>query len=130
MNFLRRPAQIAGPVDMDELADRLRAVPPLERPADEFAPKIEEVVEHIESFLGLPLKQLDDELHALEVEHKAVMDEGQRARDLFVSFRDKYLAQIERRRALTRIAKESFARLAKECAELDEPKQAEQEIAS
>lgn len=135
MNYFRgnRTAQ-TEPVDLDEqlgktLTDRLRSVPPLERPAAEFAPpraapqRVEDAIEHIESFLALPLKEIDDALAAENAEHQATIALGQQIRDTIMAVRNDYLAQIARRRALTQIAKETFATLADKVAALDEPAQ-------
>lgn len=120
-----------GAVDMDDLADRLRAVPPLERPRNEFAPRqrslqrVEEAIEHVESFLALPLKEIDDTMAILKAEYDAAMAEGQTIRDTIMAVRNDYLVQIDRRRKLTAISRETFATLKQRYAALDEPPEEE-----
>lgn len=137
MNFnLRRrdriEPEVDGPVDLDEqmaetLTERLRSVPPLERPADEFAPqrsapqRIEEAIEQIESFLALPLKEIDETEAALKAEYEDTMAKGQEIRNIIMVVRKDYLAQIERGRKVASIAKETFATLAQKVAALDAP---------
>jgi hypothetical protein len=125
--FKRRDELIA--VDMDDLADRLGQVPALVRPADEFAPqrsapkRIEEAIEQIESFLALPLKEIDETEAALKAEYEETMAKGQEIRDIIMAVRKDYLAQIERGRKVAGIAKETFATLADKIAALDAPTQ-------
>ena len=117
-----------NPVDLDNLAEALRSVPPLQRRPDEFAPRqpsalrqMEDAIEHIESFLALPLKEIDDTMAVLKAEYDAAVAEGQTIRDTIMAVRDDYLAQIKRRQALTGIARETFAMLKERCAALDAP---------
>jgi hypothetical protein len=129
MGFFRDKPEprMDGPVDMDELTQRLRGVPPLERPAHEFVPRsrslqrVEDAIEHVESFLALPLKQIDDAMAVLKAEYEAAMAEGQTIRDTIMSVQKDYLTQIERRRKLTGISKETFATLKQRYAALDAP---------
>jgi hypothetical protein len=115
MNFLRRHGP-AEPTDLDAeladtLADRLRAIPPLERPANEFAPEYS--IEQVASFLTRHIKELD--------ETRASLNEQADAARL-------HLAEVERRLAVTKIARDALAdtsaKLIEKSAEL-EPKQIE-----
>lgn len=135
MNFFKREpsSQMTGAVDLDQgmadtLTDRLRRVPPLDRPAHEFAPqRIEKAIEHIESFTALPMKSIDETLAELTAEYNATLAMGQTIRDTMMAVRIDYLAQIEKQKKFMSVAKETFAALAQKVAALDAPKQDETE---
>lgn len=118
MNFLRRTHQ-AEPTDLDAeladtLADRLRAIPPLERPANEFAPDYS--LERVAAFLLQHIKELEAARDRLSADEIAVRQ---------------HLAEIECRQAVVKIAHETMTRAASELtgkvAELEAPKQTEHE---
>jgi len=99
------------PVDMDELAERLRNAPPLERPANEFAPqRAEYSIDRVASFLSRHIKELDETRIALAAEH----DDAKA-----------HLAEVERRIAVTLVAHEALAetvaKLTEKGAALDRP---------
>lgn len=98
-------------VDMNELAERLRAIPPLERPRNEFvAPRDEYSIDHIASFLGRHIKELDDTEATLAAEADAAKE---------------HLNEVEHRRAVIKVARDTLAetltRLAEKAAELEPP---------
>ena len=94
MNFFPKRPVAQLPVDMDELAAQLRQVPPLERPADEFAPRAEYSIEQVASFLHRHIKELD----ATRATLTAQADEAKL-----------HLAELERRLAVTKIARDALA---------------------
>ena len=130
MNMFKRDRDVdrGHPVDMDNLAEAMRNQPlTLQRRPDEFAPRrqapvrVDDAIEQIETFFALPLKEIDDTMGMLKAEYDAAVAEGQTIRDTIMAVRADYLAQIKRRRALTGIAKETFAVFKQHCAALDAP---------
>lgn len=94
-----RPAVVGNAVDFDLVAE-LRKVPGIPRSADEFAPQRtmraapgEYSIERVESFL---VGHIDDLRHALV----ALAEEDDAARE--------HLVELERRRAVLKIAHDAF----------------------
>lgn len=115
--------QTNGAVDLDHLAGELLNGPPIARPAD-FAPRrpealIDDAVEKVETFFALPLKEIDEVTAALRENYEAVLARGQTLRDLIMRGRDKHLADIERLRAFTQLAKQAFDTLEQNYSALD-----------
>lgn len=123
-------------VDMDGIAnrmkklrptdfERLRDAPPLERPANEFAPnpvrEMTRAVETIERFGALPLKELDTALDKLRDEVAELEEYGQKARDIIMTVRSDYLKRLEKAQQVANLTRQSLAKLAEDCAAIDAP---------
>ncbi|HEV8263238.1 MAG TPA: hypothetical protein VGQ19_21070 [Burkholderiales bacterium] len=100
----------------DVLLESLREANALERPADEFAPprlkySSEYSLDRVVSLLSRHIKELDETQSALEVQANAARE---------------HLAEVERRRTVTSIARSALAetvgKLAEKAAALDQPK--------
>ena len=98
-------------VDLDSLAEALRKAPPLERPAHEFAPR-QKPVERVETFLALPLQEVDAVMASLKSRYEEVVTKGQELRDLMMAARREHMEHIERERAFAEFTKETFDVLA------------------
>ncbi len=98
-------------VDLDSLAEALRKAPPLERPAHEFAPR-QRPVERVETFLALPLQEIDTVMASLKARYEETCAKGQEIRDLIMAARREHMEHIERERAFAEFTKETFDALA------------------
>lgn len=107
-------------VDLDDFQRRLQQVPPLDRPADEFAP-----VPHVGAFRELPLAEIDEAMAKLEAAHAEAKARHQAARDLIMRIRQDELELLERARKATELHSEAFAAMTKGIAALYEPPPAE-----
>ncbi len=111
------------PVDLDQgmkeltLADRLPAAPQL--PVSNFAPR--RPVEHVDNFLALPLKEIDDAMAALKAKYETACEHGQRLRDLFMEAREAHLANLKREKAFAEFTTEAFDALERKYSGLDQP---------
>ena len=111
---------LTGPVDLDEemrltVADRLPQAPQL---PSEYAPR--KPIKHVETFMALPLKEIDDAMEALKARYEAACARGQTLRDLIVQARDEHLANLERERAFAQFTTEAFDVLERKYTGLDE----------
>lgn len=96
-----------------DLTEQLRNVPGMKRRSDEFAPRPAEYsIERVQSFLSQHIEQLDEAETVLADQADAAKEQ---------------LADIERRRAVTKVARDAFAEtLAKLTPKADEPEQTEE----
>ena len=99
-------------VDLDSLAEALRNAPPLERHAHEFAPPRQKPVERVETFLALPLQEIDAVMASLKSRYEETCAKGQEIRDLIMAARREHMEHIERERAFAEFTKETFDVLA------------------
>ena len=118
--WMSRP-QIAGPVDLDEemrleVANRLPQAPQL---PSEYAPRRQ--VERVETFMALPLQEIDAAMNALKVGYEEALAKGQRLRDLIMAARAEHLDSLKREQAFARLTTEAFDTLERKYAGIDEP---------
>ena len=116
-----KPRQIAGPVDLDEemrlaVADRLPQAPQL---PSEYAPR--RPVQHIDTFLALPLKEIDAAMKSLKEGYEQTCARGQHLRDLIMAAHEELLDNIKRERAFAEFTVEAFDALQRKYAEIDKP---------
>ena len=123
--WFKRDNHATQPVDLDQgmkeltLADRLPAAPQL--PVSNFAPR--RPVEHVDNFLALPLKEIDDAMAALKAKYETACAHGQQLRDLFMEAREAHLANLKREKAFAEFTTEAFDALERKYSGLDQPKQ-------
>ena len=107
-------------VDFDDLAERMRKVPPLERPANEFAPRraappqaVERAIAHIETFtiMGERLQEVDRIMAELDSEYLATKQRHQSIRDCIMRVHADELELIERSRKVTQVQRELFSQM-------------------
>lgn len=113
--------RLTGPVDLDEemrltVADRLPQAPQL---PSEYAPR--RPVQHVDTFLALPLQEIDEAMNSLKVGYEEALAKGQRLRDLIMAAREEHLASIKRERDFAQFTTEAFDVLAQRYNGITEP---------
>ena len=127
MNRNRNVPQLVGhAVDLDEemrltVAGRLPQAPQF--PVSDFAPRRQ--VPRVESFLELPLKEIDAAMKSLEVGYEQTRARGQHLRDLIMAAHEELLDNIKRERAFAEFTVEAFDALQRKYAEIDKPEPTE-----
>ena len=118
--FPRKALQVAGPMDLDEemrltVADRLPQAPQI--PVSDYAPRVQKV----ETFMALPLAEIDEAMAALTTRYEAAKARGQHIRDLIMEARAEQLAHLEWERAFAEFTDETFDALEQKYKALGRP---------
>ena len=104
--FMKR--QLPGPVDLDDgmrltLADRLPQAPQL---PSEYAPR--RPLPRVETFLALPIKEIDAALKSLKDGYEETCARGQKLRDLIMAAHEELLETIKREQDFAQFTAEAF----------------------
>lgn len=123
-SFLTPAAPRNPPVNLDALEDAMRPAPPVRHyapsppPAREPGP-VEPVVDQIQSFGGLPTKEIDDIVAAAEAELANLKRDAQAVRDLYVLHTQRIANDIKRLREGVKLSMELMNELREQCIALD-----------
>ena len=115
------PAPRLDPVDMDELADSIRA-------SDEYAPPARRVdhmesvaVRAIQKFAELPTDEIDRVIEAAEAEYSELKAEAQRIKETYHDGVEQLSARLKRFMSGVKLSTEAFQHLREQCLALDQP---------
>ena len=115
------------PHDLDEemrltIANRLPEAPQL---PSEYAPR--RPIPHVETFMALPLEEIDAAMNALKVGYEEACKRGQKLRDLIMAAREEHIESIRREKAFAEATIKAFDVLAETYTGINQPEPIAQE---
>ncbi len=120
----RNAPRLTGPMDLDEgmrltVANRLPQAPQL---PSEYTPR--RPIPHVETFMALPLQEIDAAINSLKVGYEEALARGQKLRDLIMAAREEHIENIRREKAFAEATIKAFDVLAETYTGINQPVEA------